>query len=68
MIALENLTDEQFDRHALNVLQRELGTAGLARFLRLHRAGQGDYTSDRFGWQKDLTVDQIVDSIRQQKA
>ena len=68
MIAFEKLTDEQFEQHALDVLKRELGTAGLARFLRLQRAGKGDYISDRFGWQKDFTVDQIVDSIGQQRA
>lgn len=64
MIALDKLTDEQFERHALEVLRRELGADGLARFLRLHRSGSGDYTQDRLEWQKDLTVDQIVESIR----
>ena len=33
------MTDEQFERHALEVLRRELGVEGLARFLRLHRSG-----------------------------
>ncbi len=58
------MTDEQFERHALDVLRREIGAAGLARFLRLHRSGSGDYTKDRMQWQKDLTVDQILDSIK----
>ena len=65
MIALDKMTDQQFERHALDVLKRELGPDGLARFLRLHRSGSGDYTRDRMGWQKDLTVDEIVESIRQ---
>ena len=64
MNSLDTMTDEQFERHALDVLRRELGVAGLARFLRLHRSGPGDYTKDRMQWQKDLTVDQIVDSIK----
>jgi hypothetical protein len=63
---LESMTDEQFERHALDVLRRELGVDGLARYLRLHRSGPGDYTKDRVQWQKDLTVDEIVESIRQQ--
>lgn len=67
MIALDNLTDEQFERHGLEVLKRELGANGLARFLRLHRSGSGDYTRDRIDWQKDLTVDEIVESIRQRR-
>ena len=68
MIALDKLTDEQFERHALDVLKRELGADGLARFLRLHRSGSGDYTQDRTAWQKDLTVDQILESIRHRRA
>ena len=62
------MTDQQFERHAFDVLKRELGPDGLARFLRLHRSGSGDYTRDRMGWQKDLTVDEIVESIRQRSA
>ncbi|MBS1830773.1 MAG: hypothetical protein JST93_36085 [Acidobacteria bacterium] len=41
------MTDEEFYRNALEVLQRELGADGLARFLRLSRSGGGDYTRDR---------------------
>ncbi|MBI2688044.1 MAG: hypothetical protein HYX27_17180 [Acidobacteria bacterium] len=64
MTAIDQLTDEQFERHALEVLKRELGAAGLARFLRLDRSGTGDYTRDREEWQKRLTLDQILESIR----
>jgi hypothetical protein len=62
------MTDEQFERHALELLGRELGVDGLARFLRLNRSGPGDYAVDRSQWQKDITVDQIVDSIRRRRA
>ncbi len=47
MISIDNMTDEDFERHAFAILQRELGVDGLARFLRLNRAGSGDYTRDR---------------------
>ncbi len=67
MITLNRLTDEQFERHALGLLQRELGPDGLARFLRLNRSGTGDYTRDREEWQKDLTLDQILESIRKHR-
>jgi hypothetical protein len=40
------MTDEPFERHALEVLGRELGVDGLARFLRLYRSGPGDYTRE----------------------
>lgn len=67
MIRIDQLTDEQFERHALALLQRELGPDGLARFLRLNRSGAGDYTRDREQWQKDLTLDQILKSIREHR-
>lgn len=67
MSSLDIMTDEQFERHALAVLRRELGVDGLARFLRLHRSGPGNYTQDRMQWQKDLTVDEIIDSIKRRR-
>ena len=60
MIALEMMTDEQFERHALEILHRELGVYGLARFLRIYRAGSGDYTRDRHQWLHDATVQDIA--------
>jgi hypothetical protein len=44
MIAIDQVTAEQFERHALDVSKRELGADGRARFLRPHRSGPGDYT------------------------
>ncbi len=67
MDSVETMTDEQFERHALDVLLRELGAEGLARFLRLHRSGPGDYARDRQQWQRDLSVDQIVESIKRRR-
>ena len=67
MSSLDTMTDEQFERHALEVLGRELGADGLARFLRLNRSGTGDYTTNRSTWQTDLTVDQILASIQQRR-
>jgi hypothetical protein len=63
MTPVEHMTDEQFDRYALEVLQRELGPDGLARFLRLNRSGKGNYTKDRVQRQEDLSVAEIVASL-----
>jgi len=60
MTSDEHMTDEQFERFAFEVLKREVGPDGLARFLRLNRSGTGDYTRDHIQWQKDLTVDQSL--------
>jgi hypothetical protein len=57
------MADEQFERYALEVLQRELGPDGLARFLRINWSGKGNYTQDRIEWQKNLSVAEIVASL-----
>jgi hypothetical protein len=64
MIALEEMTDEQFEQHALGLLQNELGPYGMARFLRTFRSGTGDYTRDRHKWLDGLTVDDILKDIQ----
>lgn len=67
MSSIETMTDEQFERHALEVLGRELGADGLARFLRLNRSGPGDYTKDRLQWQENLTVQEVLDSTKRRR-
>ncbi len=63
MIPLEKMSDEEFERHALAVLQRELGLDGLARFLRVYRAGGGDYTRDRHRWLEGATIQDIIAEV-----
>ena len=64
MISLEKMTDEEFERHAFSVLRRELGLDGLARFLRVYRAGSGDYTRDRHRWLEGATIDDIMAEVK----
>ena len=61
---LREMTDQEFQRHALSILQRELGAEGFARFLRLYRSGHGDYTKERAELLKGVTIDEIVEQIR----
>jgi len=67
MIAIDRMTDAEFDSVAFDLLARELGADGLARFLRLYRSNQGDYTAEREEWQQGLSVDDIGESIRRQR-
>lgn len=60
MIPLEKMNDEEFERHALAILQRELGLHGLARFLRVYRSGSGNYTRDRHRWLQTATIQEIM--------
>ena len=57
------MTDQEFYRHALEVLLRELGADGLARFLRISRSGGGDYTRDREQWLDNLSLADVVQSV-----
>ena len=63
MIPLEKMSDEDFERHALAILRRELGLDGLARFLRLYRSGTGDYTRDHHRWLEGATIQEIMAEV-----
>jgi hypothetical protein len=67
MISIDRMTDEDFERHAFAILRRELGLDGLARFLRLNRAGSGDYTRDRHGWLDGITIDDIMAEVENRR-
>jgi hypothetical protein len=63
MISIDRMTDEDFERHAVAILKRELGLDGLARFLRLNRGGSGDYTRDRHRWLDSAPIEDIMTEI-----
>jgi hypothetical protein len=70
MSLAHELTDEELHQRGLEVLQRELGTLGAVRFLRLLGACRGDYTAERQEWVETVTLDQIwegIQRLRQQK-
>lgn len=64
MVPLEQMTDEQFEKHALEILHREMGVYGLARFLRVYRSGTGDYTQDRHQWLSGTTIQDIARELQ----
>ncbi len=61
------MTDCEFQQYALAILRRELGTGGVARFLRTYRPGTGNYTHDRRRWQAEITVQKIVEDIKKRR-
>lgn len=52
-------TDKEIRVRGLAALKKELGRAGLARFLRHYEAGSGDYTAERERLLKGLTMEQL---------
>jgi hypothetical protein len=53
---------------AIRLLCQELGVVNTARFLSQFTAGYGNYTQERDEIFGHLTVDEIVDAIKQQRA
>ena len=67
MISTHDKTDQQIHAIGLNLLQKELGTTGLLRFLQLFERGQGDYTQTRQAQTQSDTVDSLVAQIKQRR-
>lgn len=57
---VDKMSDDEFERYALGLLERELGVYGFARFLRVYRAGSGNYTEDRHRWLDGLSVEDAM--------
>jgi len=51
----------------LSALARELGATGTVLFIRQFEDGYGNYTEERNETLKDITLDDIVSSIRERK-
>jgi hypothetical protein len=52
-------TPEQIRTIGLAALKRELGPAGMIRFLQLFDRGTGDWATERTAWVKRTSIDDI---------
>lgn len=53
------MTLDQIRRKGLAALRRELGKAGMIRFLQQFETGTGDYARDRHAWVDGTSLDDI---------
>lgn len=67
VIPVGQMSDEEFESHALGILRRELGVDGLARFLRVYRSGSGNYTRDRHRWLEGATIEDIMADVERRR-
>ena len=58
------MTDDEFDSYVMDLLARELGPGGYARYLALHRSGRGDYTRDRHQWLDGVSIEDIARELK----
>jgi hypothetical protein len=60
----QKMTDDEFDSYVMDLLARELGPGGYARYIALHRSGRGDYTADRHQWLAGVTIEDIERELK----
>ena len=54
----------EITRHAIDLLSKEIGIVDTVRFLNQFTTGYGDYTEEREGLFKDLTLDEILAAMK----
>ena len=58
------MTPETLRQAGLDALRRDLGAAGMARFIQLFETGKGDYTAERWQWlPADASVETLAKAI-----
>ncbi len=60
---METMSDGEFRKYVLTILNRELGPCGFARYLRTRIEGSGDYTRDRHLWLDQLSMDEVLADV-----
>jgi hypothetical protein len=54
----------EITRHAIDLLAKEIGIVDTVRFLNQFTTGYGDYTEEREALFKDLTLDEILATMK----
>jgi hypothetical protein len=67
MVNIPTRTLDQIRSIGLEVLSRELGPVGMVRFLQQFETGQGDYSVDRHQWLDQLSVEEILQQMKQKR-
>lgn len=63
------MTPETLRQAGLDALRRDLGAAGMVRFIQLFEAGKGDYTAERWQWlREEANVKTVAEAIEETKA
>lgn len=63
---MATMTSELLRQAGLAALRRDLGAAGMARFLQQFELGTGDYTAERWQWlESDASVETLAQKIQE---
>ncbi len=64
MIRVSYKTENEIQQLGIEALCKGIGVVGLIRFMQQFEKGHGDYVKDRQDWQKDYSVDALVEAIK----
>jgi hypothetical protein len=64
---IAKMSPEEIRVAGMKALLRDLGPAGLIRFLQQFDTGSGDYPADRHGWLPEPSAEALVERIRAQR-
>ena len=57
-------TEYEIQQLGIEALRKGVGVVGLIRFMQQFNKGHGNYVEDRQSWQKDYTVDTLLEAIK----
>ena len=63
MNAINYKTENEIQELGIETLRNGIGVVGLIRFLQQFDKGHGNYVKDRQQWQKDYTVETIMEAM-----
>ena len=63
MNAINYKTENETQELGIETLRNGIGVVGLIRFLQQFDKGHGNYVKDRQQWQKDYTVETIMEAM-----
>ncbi|WNZ47419.1 hypothetical protein Q2T42_06180 [Leptolyngbya boryana CZ1] len=66
-MSANDLTPLQLRRKGLEALRDALGVVGMVRFLQQFDQGSRDYTRDRNQLLEDVTIEDVMEQIRQNR-
>ena len=58
-------TEYEIQQLGIEALHKGIGVVGLIRFMQQFDKGHGNYVQDRKKWQKDYTVDTILEAMKE---
>lgn len=65
MSTMHYKTENEIQELGIETLRQGIGVVGLIRFLQQFDKGHGNYVTDRQQWQKDYTVETLVEAMEQ---